>query len=388
MKPGQGIIMKLRIILILVFVGVGAVLVTYLLRPKPISVLVQAVERGRIEATVANTRAGTVKACRRALLAPATGGQIFELPVREGMRVKTGDLLLSLWNEDLRAEVQLARSEIEAAQAKAKATCLEAEIAARQAGRYTALEKSQAIAEEQLDQAVTTARAREADCMAAQATVKVSAAREAAARAQLERTILKAPFGGVIAEVNGELGEYVTPSPPGIPTLPAVDLADTSCFYITAPIDEVDAAAIRSGMAARISLDAFAGRSFPGKVRRIADYVLDREKQARTVDIEVIFTESQDMTALLPGYSADAEIIVDVKEGAVRVPSEAVIENERLYVYLPGEGVLRERHVVVGLSNWDYTEIVEGVKEGEQVVLSVDRKGIKDGAKAVAEKGE
>jgi len=377
--------MKFRILFILALVGVGAGLVTYLLRSKPITVLVQTAERGRIEATVANTRAGTVKACRRALLAPALGGQIFQLPVHEGIRVKTGDLLLSLWNEDLRAEAQLAHSEFEAAQARAKATCLQADIAARQAARYSELEKNQAIAEEQLDQVVTTARASQADCMAAQATVKVGESREAFARAQLERTILRAPFGGVIADVNGELGEYVTPSPPGIPTLPAIDLIDTSCFYITAPIDEVDAPAIRLGMTARISLDAFAGRSFPGQVRRIADYVLDREKQARTVDIEVIFTEPGDMAALLPGYSADAEVIVDVKEDAVRVPSEAVIESERLYVYLPAEGVLQERHVVVGLSNWDFTEIVEGVKEGEQVVLSVDRKGVEDGAKAVAE---
>ena len=380
--------MKSRILLFLgVILAVGIVL-AYLLRPKPITVLVKAAERGRIEATVANTRAGTVKACRRALLAPAIGGQIFQLSVHEGMEVKTGDLLLALWNEDLQAEVQLAGSEVEAARARAKAVCLQADIAERQAKRFIELRKNEAIAEEQLDQVVTTAKARRADCMAGKASVKVSISREAAARAHLERTILKAPFDGVIAEVNGELGEYVTPSPPGIPTLPAIDLVDIRCFYITAPIDEVDAPAIRTGMQARIALDAFGGRTFPGEVRRIADYVLDREKQARTVDIEVIFTEPKDMALLLPGYSADAEVIIDVKEDAIRVPSEAVIENERLFVYLPEEGIIRERHIVVGLSNWDLTEIVEGVKEGEQVVLTVDRQGVEDGVRAVAEQEE
>jgi HlyD family secretion protein len=380
--------MKSRILLFLgVVLAIGIVL-AYLLRPKPITVLVRAAERGKIEATVANTRAGTVKACRRALLAPAIGGQIFQLSVHEGMEVKTGDLLLALWNEDLQAEVQLAGSEVEAARARAKATCLQADIAERQAKRFIELRKNEAIAEEQLDQAVTTAKARRADCLAGKASVKVSVSREAAARAQLERTILKAPFDGVIAEVNGELGEYVTPSPPGIPTLPAIDLVDTRCFYITAPIDEVDAPAIRTGMEARIALDAFSGRTFPGEVRRIADYVLDREKQARTVDIEVIFTEPKDMALLLPGYSADAEVVVDAKEDAIRVPSEAVIENERLFVYLPEESIIRERHIVVGLSNWDLTEIVEGVKEGELVVLTVDRQGVDDGVRAVAEQEE
>jgi HlyD family secretion protein len=380
--------MKSRIFLFLCVILAIGIALAYLLRSKPITVLVKAAERGRIEATVANTRAGTVKACRRALLAPAIGGQIFQLPVREGMEVKTGDLLLVLWNEDLQAEVRLAASETEAARARGKAACLQADIAERQAKRFIELRKNEAIAEEQLDQAVTTAKARRADCMAGKASVKVSISREAAARAHLERTILKAPFDGVIAEVNGELGEYVTPSPPGIPTLPAIDLVDIRCFYITAPIDEVDAPAIRPGMQARIALDAFAGRTFPGEVRRIADYVLDREKQARTVDIEVIFTEPNDMVSLLPGYSADAEVIIDVKEDAIRVPSEAVIENERLFVYVPEEGRLRERHVVVGLSNWDLTEIVEGVKEGELVVLTVDRQGVEDGVRAVAEQEE
>ena len=380
--------MKSRILIFFCVILAIAIAVAYLLRPKPITVLVTAAERGRIEATVANTRAGTVKACRRALLAPAIGGQIFQLSVHEGMEVKTGDLLLVLWNEDLQAGVQLAVSEAEAARARAKAVCLQADIAERQAKRFIELRKNEAIAEEQLDQVVTTAKARRADCMAGKASVKVSISREVAARAQLERTILKAPFDGVIAEVNGELGEYVTPSPPGIPTLPAIDLVDIRCFYITAPIDEVDAPAIRTGMPARIALDAFGGRTFPGEVRRIADYVLDREKQARTVDIEVIFTEPKDMESLLPGYSADAEVIIDVKEDAIRVPSEAVIENERLFVYLPEEGIIQERHIVVGLSNWDLTEIVEGVKEGEQVVLTVDRQGVEDGVRAVAEQEE
>ena len=65
--------------------------------------------------------------------------------------------------------------------------------------------------------------------------------------------MLTAPFDGVVAEVNAELGEYVTPSPPGIPTPPAVDLIDDRCLYVTAPIDEVDAPEIRTGMPAPFS---------------------------------------------------------------------------------------------------------------------------------------
>jgi len=374
-----------RFLFLISVVLIGALLIAYLVRPKPVKVLVRAVERGRIEATVVNTRAGTVKACRRALLAPALGGQISKLPVREGMEVKAGSLLLALWNDDLQAQIQLAQSEAKSADARAKAACLQADIAERQARRFVELQKTQAIAEEQVDQTVTTAKARQADCVAARASAAVSVAQEAVARAQLERTLVKAPFNGVIAEVNGELGEYVTPSPPGIPTLPAIDLVDNSCYYVSAPIDEVDAPAIRPGMQVRITLDAFADRRFPGKVRRIADYVLDREKQARTVDIEVEFTDPEDMDDLLAGYSADAEVILDTKEDVLRVSSEAVIERKRLFVYLPDRSVLEEREITTGLANWEYTEVVEGVKEGELVVISVDRKGVEDNAHAELE---
>ncbi|MCK4705891.1 MAG: efflux RND transporter periplasmic adaptor subunit, partial [Gammaproteobacteria bacterium] len=258
-------------------------------RPKPVKVLVEAVEMGSIEETVANTRAGTVKACRRAKMSPSMGGQIASLTIKEGDSVKQGYVLLALWNDDLQAEVGLARSEAKAAKARAKSVCVQADISEKNAKRKTDLRKTKVISEELADQAVATAKSQRADCLASQTSATVSDERIGVAEALLERTLLKAPFDGIVVEVNGEVGEYVTPSPPGIPTLPAIDMVDRSCFYVVAPIDEVDAPKIKPGMKARITLDAFKDRHFPATVRRVANYVLDREKQARTVDIEVIF---------------------------------------------------------------------------------------------------
>lgn len=366
--------------------GIGIALAWYLSRPKPVEVAVRPVERGPVEATVANTRAGTVEACRRARLSPAIGGQIAELPVREGERVKAGQLILALWNEDLRAKVALAQSEVATANAKARAACLESQEAQRNARRLVTLRKTGAASEEQVDQAVTKAKARQASCVAAQASVQMSNEQSGVAKAELERTLLLAPFDGVIAEVNGELNEYVTPSPPGIPTLPVVDLIDSSCFYVKAPIDEVDAPVIRPSMPARISLDAFPKRRFSAQVRRVADYVLDIEKQARTVDVEVVFTSPADTVDLLAGYSADAEVIIEVKENTLRIPTEAVIEGERALVFVPHDGVLEQRTVTTGIANWDYTEILSGVELGERVVVTLDRPGVASGARAVLDK--
>jgi HlyD family secretion protein len=371
-----------RIIVVLVIAASGLMIWHYT-RPEPIEVVVKPVERGIVERTVANTRAGTVKACRRAKLSPGIGGQIAKLPIREGDTVKAGQLLLELWNKDLVAEAKLAQREAEAAKAHARAAGLKADVAQREANRLVRLRKTGATSEEKKDRAVTEAKALRADYEAAKASALMSEARVDVARANLTRARLTAPFDGVIAEINGELNEYLTPSPPGIATPPAVDLIENGCFYVTAPIDEVDAPEIGPGMRARVSLDAFGDRGFDGKVRRIAPYVLDREKQARTVDVEVEFTNPKEIRQLLAGYSADVEIILDIRRDTLRIPTEAVLDGKRVFVYLPDKQIIEERIFKNGVSNWDYTEVISGLRTDELVVVNVDRAGVKDGARAV-----
>lgn len=377
-----------HIIIWTLIVAVCGGAIYYLTRPKPVNVQVKSASKGVIESTVVNTKAGTVKACRRALLAPATGGQIASLPVKEGMMVKEGDLLLSLWNQDLQAEVLLRESEVTSARENAEAACLNADIAQRQAKRIERLYAEKGISEEEFDHADTTAKAKRADCQSSKAAIEVSLASLQTVKEALERTVVYAPFEGVIAEVNGEKGEYVTPSPLGIATLPVIDLVDTSCFYITTPIDEVDAPRVKVDMVARITLDAFGEKVFPGKVRRIADYVLELEKQARTVDVEVDFTDPTLISGLIPGYSADAEIIIEVKKDVLRIASEAVYDERKVLVFLPEQGILQERIIDIGLENWDLTEVVSGLKEGELVVVSLGREGVSDGAAAVLEEND
>jgi len=180
------------------------------------------------------------------------------------------------------------------------------------------------------------------------------------------------------------VGEYLTPSPPGIPTLPAVDLIDDSCLYVSAPIDEVDAAQLKVGMAGRITLDAYRGQHFAGKLRRIAPYVLALEKQARTVEVEVEFDSPAQARHLLVGYSADIEVVVAARDGVLRIPTAALMPGNRVMVFSP-EGALEERRIEAGLSNWEFTEIRSGLKQGERVVASLERAGVKAGVHAMEE---
>ena len=375
------------IILVIILAGIGYA-IYYYSRPEPIKIKLATVDRGTVENTVANTRAGTIKACRRTKLSPGMGGQIATLPVKEGDRVKKGELLLELWNKDILAQLAQAKNEAKVAEDKSDAACLQAAVAEREAKRLKELRKTGVASEDQTDKTVTQAKALEADCKAAKSSAVMSESQIKVVEANLERTRLYAPFDGVIAEVTGELNEYLTPSPPGIPTPPAVDLIDDSYFYVTAPIDEVDAPKVKTGLEVRITLDAFRGKSFPGVVSRIAPYVTDVEKQARTVDVDVKFKNADVTREMLAGYSADVEIILNSRKNTLRIPTEAILDEKRVFLYVPSEGIIKERIIKKGISNWAYTEVLSGLREGDQIVVNVDIAGVKDGAAAEISKDE
>ena len=337
----------------------------------PIEVSVIKPEIRTVEKTVSNTRAGTIDACRRAKMSPAMGGQIASLTVKEGDMVKKDQILLELWNKETKARVV-------AAERTAEQVCILSDKANRDANRITELFTKGLASEESKETAVSNAESSAASCNASKAQVDVT-------KASLERTMLIAPFNGIIAEIEGELGEYVTPSPVGVATKPTVDLIDNSCIYIKAPIDEIDAPEVVSGLKARITMDAFGQEEFPATVTRVAPYVLDLEKQARTVEIEAVFDNPQNV--LLPGYSADITIIIDTEEEVLSVPTQAVVRDK--FVYLINEDdTLVKQNIEVGLSNWQYSEVLSGLTIDDRIVLSIDRKGVEDGVKVIVEKAE
>ena len=110
----------------------------------------------------------------------------------------------------------------------------------------------------------------------------------------------------------------------------------------------------------------------------------DVEEQNRTIEIEVELDDQELAATLLPGTSADVEVILETREHVLRVPTLALVEGERLFLIGP-EGTIVGRKVERGLSNWDWTEIVSGVDRGERVVTSLDRPGVEEGAMVTVE---
>lgn len=360
----------IRTLIVVISITVMGYIGWYLSRKPPIEVELATVSRGTVEAIVVNTRAGTIKACRRAKLAPAAGGQIVKLLVKEGERVTQGQRLLELWNADLTAQHELATQQVATAMSRQRESCIIASNAQRESKRTQQLVAKGFVSSQRAEDAEANAQAQQASCAAASADVKRAQAQLEVTQANLNRTMLNAPFSGVIAQVTGELGEYTTPSPPGIPTPPAIDLIDDSCLYVSAPMDEIDAPKLGIGQKARITIDALVNQTFSGSVRRIAPYVTEIEKQARTVEVEVNFIENT-QRVLLVGYSADVEVITDQHEQVLRIPTQAIRQRNKVWV-LNQQDRLEERVLEIGLSNWVYTEVTSGLQEGDQVLIASD----------------
>ncbi len=380
--------MKKHLVLLCVLLVLGASVAAFwsFRREKPMSVSVQAVKFGTVSATVSNTRAGSIKARLRARLTPSLAGWIEKLDVQEGDHVAKGQELLRIWNKNVQAELLVAKFDVQAMQAAQNEACLLAKQADRQARRLAELRQSKSTSESLYEEAQATAQARNATCTAANARLALSQAKVEAVQAQLEQSVLRAPFAGIVAEVNGEVGEFLTPSPPGIATLPAIDLINMDSLYVAAPIDEIDAAQIKSGQKAHITLDAYPGKTFAGTVSRVSPYVLELEKQARTVEIEANFDNPNDGKGLLAGYSADMEIILKESGQVLRIPSEAIVDGNAVFVFDRASKRIERRTVTTGISNWQYTEVTSGLRENEWVVSSVDRQGVKDKALAKVDK--
>jgi HlyD family secretion protein len=367
----------------LVIIGILIVLVVLLrltlFRPKPIEITAYKVSRGRVEETVTNSKAGTVKVRQRSKLSPEIGGRVKYLGAREGDHVEKGKLLLQLDDSELKASLSLAQRGEQSARSSMKESCVAADWAGRELDRNRTLNQEGVVSASILDQAKHNFETATARCDASKSELKRAQASVDVAQANLRKTELRAPFSGVIAQLSTEVGEWITPSPPGVPIPPVIDLIDNSRVYVEAPIDETDAGRVQTSLPVRISVDPFPNRTFAGTVTRIAPFVQDIEGQNRTVDVEAEFQDSNFAKTLLAGTSADIEIILRSHGDVLRIPTYSLMEGNKVLVVQNNQ--LASRTLKVGLKNWEYTEVTEGLKEGELVALSLDLAQVTEGAK-------
>ena len=226
----------------------------------------------------------------------------------------------------------LEERSLDAVRLAAAEACANAKFAVRDLDRVRRLVSVGVSSQQDLDRAVTQQAATKATCDAATSRAYQTAAGVDVARVTLGKTVLRAPFDAIVTKVNAHLGEWIMPSPAGLPMPPAVELVDVRSIHVKAPLDEVDASRVKVGLPVRITMDAYPGRAFPGMVTRVGAYVSEAQQQNRTLDIDVAFDDAAFAQTLLPGLSADVEVIVQKHDDVVRVPTSAILQGGRVLV--------------------------------------------------------
>ena len=289
-----------------------------------------------VESTITTISSGTISAEQQAVLNFSTVGRIAEVLVRAGDHVKTGQRLASLENIDLKVGAMTAQSELR---------------------RTVDLAKEKLVSTAALDEG-----------------------RRAAEIAQMNyaRSIIVAPFDGLVTEVNlrkGEIAQIQT-----APDKPAIRLIDLKPRLVKGEIDEVDLGKVRPGLEARIKVPALENKKFKAKVTSVVPFVSSNREQDRTSQIELKFDESEEIIPV--GASADIEILIEKKENALTVPARAMLGNvKQRYVYRVTNDHLERVDIRVGIGNYERREVLSGIKARDVIAIPADDYDLKAGDK-------
>ena len=331
-------------------------------------------ERPLVQTVVAT---GRVVAVSRAQIGSPVTGVVIERRVREGDRVQAGDVLAVLRADDMEAAVRDAEAALaqlqQSTRPQAQAALREAEArltqATREAQRRRDLFQQQAIAREEMEQAIqaeTTARANAEQArltarslLAGNPAEAAARARVASSKAQLAKTTIRAEVAGTVLTRNAEPGDLVQPG------RILFEIAQTGDTEIQVPLDEKNLEVLAIGQTAMCIADAYPARPFPAKVGFIAPSV---DPQRGTVDIRLTVTP-------VPSFlRQDMTVSVNVETGrrdkAIVVPNEALtaMDGNRAELWLIVDGRATKRPVQLGLRGLTQTEVTSGLHVGDWIL--------------------
>ncbi len=302
---------------------------------------------------------GVIEAWNKINVTPDIGGKIAKIHVEEGDVVQKGQLLAEL---DTRA-VRLQLEQTQAALAVAEANHNDAQ---KNMERMERLRKEDAASEQQYDQVKLAFEAAEAQLRQAQAAVNL-------ARYNLDVSLMKAPFSGIVASKNAEVGEVINPMMGGFSATSGVlTLMDFSRVKIEVDVSHQDVVRIKKEQSAQLRVTAFPDRVFQGKVS-----IVNITADPMTKKFRVEVTIDNPGLVLRPNTFGEVILEVSTHEQALVIPQKAVLENK--YVFrVKDEKTVERIEVILGLQNSDRIEVVTGLSEGDLVVVEGNF-GLEDG---------
>ena len=340
------------------------------------------------------TANGYVVARTKASVSAKAAGRLAFLGVAEGSFVHEGDVIARLDNADFLAAVSQAEANVASADASLIEATSDRDQAQRDATRFRDMraQNAQLVSQQELDQAVSRAAQADARVNAAAARKRSAESGLRLAQATNENTIIRAPFTGTVLRKDAEVGEVVAPSVGGGLTRGAVvTMADLTTLEVEVDVNEAYIARVKSGMRARIQLDAYPDTTFRGNVRQV---VPTADRQKATVQVKVAIVDRD--PRILPEMGAKVDFLAPdttartsasaSTAGASAKPVLRVVaaalreEGGESVAWLVRNGQLERRVVQAGPVSGGLREVRSGLSGGEQLLVGgVDapREGLK-----------
>jgi RND family efflux transporter MFP subunit len=325
------------------------------------------------------TANGYVVARTRASVAAKLAGRIADLRVSEGSHVNRGEVIARLENDDYQAQLAQAQAALTSARADLAEARAGRDVAASEAERLRSMRAKNPglVSTEEFDASMSRSTQAAARAQAAEARIASARAASQFARANLENTVIRAPFTGTVLRKEAEIGEVVAPSVGGGLTRGAVvTMADLTTLEVEVDVNEAYIARITSAQPAKITLDAYPDTSFRGRVRQV---VPTADRQRATVQVKVSIVDRD--PRILPEMGARVDFLDTTRAatgsagaGAAaprfRLPSAAVRElNGQTVVWLVRDGRLESRAVEAGPVSGGFREIRSGLAGGELLLV-------------------
>jgi RND family efflux transporter MFP subunit len=336
--------------------------------------------------TVLNA-SGYVVAQRKSALASKITGRLIWLGVEEGNRVKRGEIVGKLESEDAKATRDQAAAQVNAAIHNLEQANAELSDATISMGRAKNLISKGYIAQSDFDTALARYNKAVAATRSSESAVKAAKAALESADVSVEYTLIRAPFDAVVLTKNADIGDIVTPIGAAASAQASiVSIADMSSLQVEADVSESNLEQVKAGQPCEIQLDAVPETRFKGKVHMVVP-TADRTKA--TVMVKVAFLDKD--PRILPEMSAKVAFLSRPANEAEQRPRVAINQsalstrNGKTVIFVQKENRVVETQVVTGERLGDMTEIRQGVKSGDKVVINPTPK-LKNGSKiAVAE---
>lgn len=305
----------------------------------------------------------SVEAKERVELLPRVTGRLLALRVKQGQKVKKGQIVAELEHEQQNADILAAAADSAAARASTEKARAALQNASANVERYRRLQKEGFSTQQQLDSMETEYKSAAAAVRAALANERRYAAEASRVHSTKNDYIIKAPIDGIV------LNDYaLTPGAMISPSSPILDLADLRLLKATLRVPELKIYSVHPGMTVNLEFDALPGESFHGSVSRIDQYI-DPETRTGKVEIE-LNNDSQAKGRLRPGMFGRASIVEREYKNSITVAEGALHSKEKgEYLFVVEKGRAVARDVKTGIKEAGRVQILSGVNPGDEVII-------------------